>query len=84
MRYPNIKQTLGHLVSLWNSRERKEISKLQEEIEQASLEVELNRLDDSYLIRLNHLTLLQNRYMGRTGKYHPVGLYKKERRIDDE
>lgn len=77
----SIRQTLNHLVAKLNGNARKEhIASLQEQIEQCTLEVELNRLDDSYVHRLNHLSALQNKHLYETGKYHPVGNYAKMRR----
>lgn len=76
-----INQTIRHLVNILNGEARREeIRKLEQEIEQVTLQTELNQFNDSYVHRLNHLSALQYRHLDLVGKYHPYGVYAKIRR----
>lgn len=81
MRYPNVKQTLGHLVNILSGEaKRKRVGLLREEIEKLTVECELNQYDNPLIYRgkINRLSVLQNRYMHETGKYHPIGSYSRQ------
>lgn len=84
MRYPSIRQTLAHLVQVINGEaKKKRVGLLREEIEKLTVECELNQYDNPNVYRgnLNRLSALQNRHLYETGKYHPIGSY---RRYDGE
>lgn len=74
-----IKQTLGHLVNMLNGEARKiKLLKLEEEIEQTSLEADLNRLNDAvYRKKLDRLGILQYQYLTKKGHYYHIDKTKK-------
>lgn len=76
-----INQTIRHLVNIINGEARREeIRKLEQEIEEETVKAELNKLDESYTHRINHVHALQYRHLDLVGKYHPYGVYAKIRR----
>jgi hypothetical protein len=69
--------SFSNLVALISSQERaRKLRKLEADIEQASTDAELNKLDKPiYHEKMSRVHLLQYNYLIRKGKYYQFGIY---------